>query len=96
MISIRIPVKKAGMVCLVGKAARFGTTTRIRELMAPMIKGKDAPCKSIDAMVTGKKTAVIMVMDIPTHAMRFFPSSFVQIKNLFKIVSGCFRSADSG
>src|SRR4030088_648903 len=83
-ISNSIPIENAGIVILVGSAARFGITTRIRENMATMISLNDAPWRSMAAMVTGKKIAVIIVMDIPTHAIRFFSSSFVQFKNRTK------------
>ena len=79
---MKTPVKNAGMVYFVGKAARLGTTTRIRENMAPIINLKEAPYISMATMVTGKKTAVIAIMEIPTHAIRFFCSFADQLINL--------------
>ena len=87
MISMKTPVKNAGIVYLVGKAARFGTTTRISENMAPMISLKEAPCISMETIVIGKKTAVITTMDIPTHAIRFFCSFVDQFINRVAIDS---------
>jgi hypothetical protein len=74
---------------LVGRADRFGTKTRISENIAPMINLKAAPCIRMETIVTGKKTAVITVIDIPAHAMRFFSSFFDQFINRVTIVSEC-------
>jgi hypothetical protein len=84
---MKTPVKNAGIVYLVGNAARLGTKTRISENMAPMINLKFTPCIRIEAMVTGKKMAVITVMEIAAHAMRFFSSFFDQFINRVTIDS---------
>jgi len=68
------------MVYFVGSAARFVITTSEREIIAPMISLNTAPLNRIAAIVSGKNTADIAVIEIPTQAMRFFSSLFNQVK----------------
>jgi len=68
--SAKMPTIKKGMVYLVGRAARFATNTSTNGTIAATIKPNDAPLNKIAAMVMGKKTAVITIMEKPTHLIR--------------------------
>src|SRR5579862_6754930 len=90
--SIVMPVRKAGIVYFVGSAAKLVTTTRTSALIAPMISLKTAPLKRIAVIVNGKRTAVITVIEIPAHAIRFFSSFFIQEKKrVSKFLFSIFR-----
>jgi len=87
-----MPVRKAGIVYFVGSAAKLVTNTRTSELIAPMISLKSKPLKSIAVIVNGKRMAVITVIEIPAHAIRFFSSFIVQAKKrVSKFLFSIFR-----
>ena len=73
--SMRMPRKKNGIVYLVDRAARFVITTRASDTIAAMINEKDAPCTRTAAIVSGKKTADMEVIETPTHPIWCFLSS---------------------
>lgn len=74
--SANIPTNKKGMIYLVGSAAKVVTNTSTNGNIAAMIKPNDAPLNRIANMVSGKKTAVIAMMERPTHPIWCSISSF--------------------
>ena len=68
-MSMSMPSANAGMIYRVGIAARLSTTTSTRAVMAAIISGNAAPFNTIDAIVSGKNTAVVISRLIPVHAM---------------------------
>ena len=87
-----MPVRKAGIVYFVGSAAKLVTTTRTSALIAPMISLKTAPLKRIAVIVSGKRTAVITVIETPAQAIQNYLHFLSRHKN--GLVSSCFQYSE--
>jgi len=64
-----IATRKKGIVYLVGIAAKLETTTSTSEHIAAMIRPNAAPFHNTAAIVSGKNTAVMHMIVIPTQPM---------------------------
>jgi len=68
-IAINIPNIRKGMVYRVDMAARLVITTNANDTIAVIIREKTAPLSNMAAIVSGKMTADITIIDTPTQAI---------------------------
>ena len=68
-IAIKIPNIRKGIVYRVDIAARLVMTTNANDTMAVIIREKTAPLSNMAAIVSGKMTADITIIDTPTQAI---------------------------